>query len=674
MNKKIFIIFPIIIFAFTIFFLNEANNELQEIYKNNESPQIFDRNNDLISIIPNDKNFYAQYIEDIPEDFKKLIIEKEDKYFYIHKGVNPVSITMDLLSKIGLTLRNGSSTITQQLAKILLKNENNRTIKNKFKELFYSISLELMNSKENILLMYINSIYFGNQIQGLETASHAYFNSNPNNLTKEEMLQLISSVNSPNQYNPKENESIEKSKIIAKKLNVNFDEEYFLKAKDAKNNLASFKKSTIVPLEIRDYTSKKTKLSIDYKLNEVIRKSLKENIENLQTKKAKNVAAIVISIPDNEIISMIGSPDPTSDDEGYQINMLKQPRQIASTIKPFIYLKAFEKGMRPYTLIDDREYKYELGDFSSFYPKNYNYEYNGEITAHYALSNSINIGALKTLEFVTLNDFYNFFKNDLEQKTIQELETYGLGIAMGSLEMNLIDLAHIFTIFPNYGEFKNLKIDFSSGNNFAKKIVNERYIQLINKILNDRKTAMDQFGLVSILNLPQKNYALKTGTSVDYKDSLIVGYTPDFLVAVWVGNADNSATEGLSGQQGAGLIWNNIMDIMMGSKYNKNTQFDFSHVRSLNSGKGIEWGLETDDFEKARNILKDDSLILNLHNNDVFLFEEGSEIKLSSKEDSRWFVDDKELFDLFFKPEEKGEYKITAKSKDKEETIYIYFK
>lgn len=674
MNKKIFIIFPIIIFAFTIFFLNEANNELQEIYKNNESPQIFDRNNDLISIIPNDKNFYAQYIKDIPEDFKKLIIEKEDKYFYIHKGVNPVSITMDLLSKIGLTLRNGSSTITQQLAKILLKNENNRTIKNKFKELFYSISLELMNSKENILLMYINSIYFGNQIQGLETASHAYFNSNPNNLTKEEMLQLISSVNSPNQYNPKENESIEKSKIIAKKLNVNFDEEYFLKAKDAKNNLASFKKSTIVPLEIRDYTSKKTKLSIDYKLNEVIRKSLKENIENLQTKKAKNAAAVVISIPNNEIISMIGSPDQTSDDEGYQINMLEQPRQIASTIKPFIYLKAFEKGMRPYTLIDDREYKYELGDFSSFYPKNYNYEYNGEITAHYALSNSINIGALKTLEFVTLNDFYNFFKNDLEQKTIQELETYGLGIAMGSLEMNLIDLAHIFTIFPNYGEFKNLKIDFSSGNNFAKKIVNERYIQLINKILNDRKTAMDQFGLVSILNLPQKNYALKTGTSVDYKDSLIVGYTPDFLVAVWVGNADNSATEGLSGQQGAGLIWNNIMDIMMGSKYNKNTQFDFSYVCSLNSGKGIEWGLEGDDIEKARDILKDDSLILNLHNNDVFLFEESSEIKLSSKEDSRWFVDDKELFDLFFKPEKRGEYKITAKSKDKEETIYIYFK
>jgi penicillin-binding protein 1C len=93
-----------------------------------------------------------------------------------------------------------------------------------------------------------------------------------------------------------------------------------------------------------------------------------------------------------------------------------------------------------------------------FYPKNYNYEYNGEITAHYALSNSINIGALKTLEFVTLNTFNNFFINDLNQSTVQDIESYGLGIALGALEMNLMDLAHIFTIFPNYGEYKDLKL------------------------------------------------------------------------------------------------------------------------------------------------------------------------------------------------------------------------
>lgn len=679
MNKKIIIIFSIAVLflIFTLSLTAKANKELLRIYENNKSTQIFDRNNDLISITSNSKNFYALYNDNLKQEFKDLIIKKEDQYFYTHPGFNPFSIILDLLSEVGVTSRNGSSTITQQLAKILLENENKRSLDNKIKELFYTLSLELMNVKEDILLMYINSIYFGNQLQGLKTASLAYFNSDPNNLSKEEMLQLISSVNSPSQNNPKELNNVEFTKIISQKLNLDFNENYFLNQKEVQKNLNTFKELTFIPLEIKNYinSDKEIKLSIDYKLNELMRSSLKRNIETLQTKKAKNAAAIVVSIPDNEVLSMIGSPDQFSNNDGYQINMLLETRQIASTIKPFIYLKAFEKGMRPYTLIDDREYKYSLDDFSSFYPKNYNFEYNGEITAHYALSNSINIGALKTLEFLTLNEFNDFFKKDLEQETIQDIESYGLGIALGALEMNLVDLAHIFTIFPSYGEYKDLKINLSSSNNFTKTISNKPYIELINKILNDRKTGIDQFGMVSLLNLTHENYALKTGTSADYRDSLIVGYTPDFLVAVWVGNADNSATEGLSGQQGAGLIWSSIMETMLNSKYNKNTEFDFSHIKSFDTKNGLEWGLVGDDFEKAQNILRefDDHLILDLHDNDIFLFNENTEIKLSAKEECNWFINDKPFKDIFFKPPSEGIYKIIAKSKDKEETIYIQF-
>jgi len=679
MNKKIIIIFSIAVLflIFTLSLTAKANKELLEIYENNKSTQIFDRNNDLISITSNSKNFYALYNDNPKQEFKDLIIKKEDQYFYTHPGFNPFSIILDFLSEVGITNRNGSSTITQQLAKILLENENERTLNNKIKELFYTLSLELMNTKEDILLMYINSIYFGNQLQGLKTASLAYFNSDPNNLSKEEMLQLISSINSPSQNNPKELNNVEFTKIISQKLNLDFNENYFLNQKEVQKNLNTFKELTFIPLEIKNYINndKEIKLSIDYKLNELMRSSLKRNIETLQTKKAKNAAAIVVSVPDNEVLSMIGSPDQFSNNDGYQINMLLETRQIASTIKPFIYLKAFEKGMRPYTLIDDREYKYSLDDFSSFYPKNYNFEYNGEITAHYALSNSINIGALKTLEFLTLNEFNNFFKNDLGQRTIQDIESYGLGIALGALEMNLVDLAHIFTLFPNYGEYKDLKINLSSSNNFTKTISNKPYIELINKILSDRKTGIDQFGMISLLNLNHENYALKTGTSADYRDSLIVGYTPDFLVAVWVGNADNSATEGLSGQQGAGLIWSSIMETMLNSKYNKNTEFDFSHIKSFDTENGLEWGLIGDDFEKAQNILRefDDLLILDLHDNDIFLFNENTEIKLSAKEDCDWFINDKPFKDIFFKPPNEGIYKIKAKSKDKEETIYIQF-
>lgn len=649
--------------------LKLANDKLLNTYFNNESFTLLDRNNDLISLSLNSKDFYATYKTEIKADLKKLILQKEDKYFHFHLGFNPISSSLNVLSKLGLTSRNGSSTITEQLAKILLNNENKRTFKNKLQELFYAFSLELFNSKDTIFLMYANSIYFGNQIQGIQNASLAYFNSSPESLTKEQMLQLVATINSPNYYNPKELENIEKAKTIASKANEN----YFLDAKQAQANLVNFKKQGVFPLELNSFKNQNAKLSLDFKLNELLRKVVKENIESLGTRKAKNAAVIVIKIPENEVLALIGTPDQTSLNDGYQINMLKEERQIASTIKPFIYLKAFEKGMRPYTLINDKEYKYFLEDLSSFYPKNYNFKYNGEITAHYALSNSINVGALKTLEYVGLETFYNFLENDLEKKTTQNIESYGLGIAMGSLEMNLIDLAHIFTIFPNNGILKDLTLDLENKTFFEKEIADEKYIQLVNKILNDRDTGIDQFGLVSLLNLPQTNYALKTGTSVDFKDSLIVGYTPDFLVAVWVGNADSSKTEGLTGGEGAGLIWNNIMDIMLESKYSKNTPFNFNEIQSFKIEESVEWGLKGDDILKARNLLKDDSLILNLHNNDVFLFDPKTQIKLLASESVQWFIDEKEIFNDFFKPSSKGKYKITAKSKDKEETIFIYF-
>jgi membrane carboxypeptidase/penicillin-binding protein PbpC len=176
---------------------------------------------------------------------------------------------------------------------------------------------------------------------------------------------------------------------------------------------------------------------------------------------------------------------------------------------------------------------------------------------------------------------------------------------------------------------------------------------------------MDQFGMISLLNLPNQNYALKTGTSVDYKDSLIVGYTPDFVVAVWVGNADNSATEGLSGQQGAGLIWSSIMEIMLNSEYNKNTQFDFTHIKSFDTENGLEWGLLETIFNKAQNILKelDNSLITNPHDNDVFLFDKNSEIKLSANDECEWFINDEPFTDLFFKQQVKAHIKLKLKIK-----------
>ncbi|MDD5752521.1 MAG: transglycosylase domain-containing protein [Candidatus Pacebacteria bacterium] len=687
LKKKTLIIALIIIICFLII-CHKLNKEIINNYLTNESIQILDRKGVLLFKKTNNKEYYSQYLNFSPSRFENLLLQKEDKYFYWHKGFNPISIIKALGDKLGFMSREGSSTISQQLTKILLNKETERNWKNKLIESVYVASLELNNSKEKIMTMYINSVFLGNQLQGLESASQGYFNTSSGLLTTEQCLQLLATINSPSNDNPLSESNIEKAKIIGQNLKLDFEEQNFIDSKQTKINLSNYFEKNKNVFELTNYlnsTNNSTKTTIDKDINEQIRNIVKNNIDFLQLKKAKNAAVVVMLLPENEIVSVIGSPDPKLYQDGYQINMAEQPRQIGSTIKPFIYLKGFENGMRPYTLIDDREYKYLINSYYPFYPQNYDFTYRGEITAHYALSNSINVPALKTLEFVGLSNFQSFLINDLEFEPPQNINQYQLGIAMGTLEMDLLHLSQYFSIFPNKGNLKNIKLfEKNDINNtyfktLNKKISEESYIQLINKILNDRKTGMDQFGMVSSLNIPFKNYALKTGTSHDFKDSWIIGYTPDFLVGVWVGNADQSATDGISGQKGAGNIWRDIMELMYNSEYNYDSSFDFSLIADYQTSDGLEWGLLGDNFEEAQNIIQknDDTLIINPHDGDVFLYEDSSSILLKAKEDCSWEINDQYLGtgkELFFEPEKGGEYKIQASSSNQVETITILFK
>jgi membrane carboxypeptidase/penicillin-binding protein PbpC len=662
---------------------------LKENYLKNSSQKLLDRNDELLFSMPNNFGYYNDYLETASAPFKNILISKEDRFFYYHKGFNLVSIFEAMGNKLGLTARQGSSTLSQQLVKLLLKQENQRNVGNKIMEAFYTIALELSNSKEDIMIMYLNTAYFGNRIQGVEAASHAYFNASTDMLTTEQSLQLMATLNNPTNMNPASPDNISKAKLLAKNLKLTISDSYFTDAILAQNNLTKYLLSNKPLLELSGYAKNlpngsAEKTTLDKNLNEQVREIVARNMDILKTQKAKNASVVVLSLPNNEIVSLLGSPDPSSWNEGYQINMLENARQIGSTVKPFIYLNAFEKGMRPYTLIDDREYKYPISGGFSLYPKNYDYQYHGEMTAHYALNNSINVPAVKALEFVGLKNFENFLVNGLELKPVQPIESYQYGIALGALEMTPLELAHYFTIFPNEGGLKNLKLfsnEFLNNQYFPyreKRVAEKNYVELINKILSDRKTGIDQFSAMSSLNLPYPNYALKTGTSHDYTDSWIMGYTPDFLVGVWVGNADNSATDGVSGQIGAGRIWNEIMQLLMNSEYSQNNQFDFTDIAEFQGTNGIEYGLKDDDFEKAENLIKsqDTGLILSPHDNDVFLYEDTSRIVLKAKESADWIVNGENLGnakELVFKPKKEGRYVITASASGKKETILINF-
>jgi len=241
--------------------------------------------------------------------------------------------------------------------------------------------------------------------------------------------------------------------------------------------------------------------------------------------------------------------------------------------------------------------------------------------------------------------------------------------------MNLVDLAKYFTIFPNNGILRDLKI-FLNQKIAEKVIARPEYIQLVNKILNDRKTGIEQFGLKSELNLFQENYALKTGTSRDFKDSWVIGFTPDFLVGVWVGNTENLPMDEISGQLGAGRIWSEAMELLLNSPYNKKTPFDFSLVKEYNYNDNVEFGLANDNFDESLEMLKkrEEALILTPHEGDTFLLED-SQIILKSKENVKWFVNGDFIGqgeENIFVPRKEGSYQIEAEFNGLRETVNIW--
>lgn len=685
LSKKSFILIISLLLTGGYFLLSyKVNKELLKKYELLNSPVIFDSKGELVAIRPNFQGYYNIFLKETPKNIKKLVLAKEDRYFYIHPGFNPFSI----LRAISGYLKGGStasSTITQQLAKILLSQTQERNFQNKLSELFGALALETYNKKEDILKMYLNAIYFGNQIQGINLASRYYFNTPPEILPETQIIQLIVSIQAPSFNNPLKEQNIFLAKnFAAKSLKANLKELNFLNIDEVRKNVLSFRFNSKNFFELSSLLKdnyQKCQLTIDDFLTTKVREIILKNITRLSVSESFNSAAIVIKVPENELLAAVGSPNPDYDFFAYKMNMLTKPRQVGSTFKPFIYLKGFEKGLRPYTLVDDREYRYLTQLGFPLYPKNFDYQYRGQVSLHYALANSLNVPTLKVLEYIGLDNFYKFIKDKLNFQPIQNLETYQLGIALGTFEMSLFDLAKYFTIFTNEGFLKNIKIvkqgdcakDYAA---YTKMISEKKFIQLINKILSDRLTAQDQFGLKSNLNLPYDNYALKTGTSRNFKDSWIIGYTPDFLVGVWVGNADQSSTKELTGQKGAGLIWSEIMQLLLNSNYNRGSLFDFSLVKKMVYNSSEVYGLAGDNFNEKLNLLneKNYQLITSPHDNDLFLFESGMGISLKSNNNVLWYINNRKVGEgneFIFKPKEPGFFEIRAEKDNLKEKIKI---
>jgi len=678
-NKKFL---TVVFLSLTLLFSGSyiLNAQLNKAYRAQFSVTILDRNGAVIKLSLNQKGHYLSEETEAPTRLKKLLVEKEDRFFYFHPGVNPGSILRAAYHYVTRGNAGGSSTITQQLVKILLGHEKDRTPQNKISELFYTFALELHLSKEEILDHYIASAYLGNQVQGFSSASKLYFQKPLESLSDGEMVSLIATISNPSNQNPWLTGNKSATEALIKKFSIENET-----APAPKKKPYRFQSPLNFELVSMGLSCTETcGTTLDLNLNEKLREILKRNIDASRERGVKNGAIVVIKMPENELLAVVGSPNPGSLSDGSEINMALEPRPIGSTVKPFIYLEGFKKGLRPYTLVEDREYKFPTASGFPIYPKNYDGKYHGTVTLHEALSNSLNVPSVKVLEYAGLNNFYNFLDKKLSFIPIQSYDTYQYGIALGGLEMDPLTLTHYFTIFGNGGILSPLKI-VKYGGEISKQIPPQErpptpprlrgassvepieYIELVNKILSDRKTGVEQFGGKSNLNLTQPNYALKTGTSRDFHDSWVVGYTPDFVVGVWLGNSENTALEQVSGQTGAGEIWREAMELLFTTDYNKKTPFDFKKIADFPVENSLEFGLPGDKYEDHVNLLEGKNIILTPHDGDTFDFRTNNIIPLTSRKPVKWNLDGKSIgqgTDAKFYPKAAGDFLIEAIADD----------
>ncbi|MDR3642769.1 MAG: transglycosylase domain-containing protein [Candidatus Doudnabacteria bacterium] len=657
----------------------KLNSRLQADYIILNSRVVYDRTGTIIEVNPNSRGNYDQFTEAIPPRVAQLLLKKEDRFFYLHPGFNPLSLARDFYSYLITGRRAGSSTITQQLVKTLLANENQRSWKNKITELIYTEALEWNNSKKSILTMYLNSAYFGSQSEGLKQASLDNFGSPPETLNDAQILSLLAALNSPSQNQPGTATNIKYAKNLANKFRLSINDSDWMNLSPALAEKSS--RSSNAAFEVNSLNLNcpvNCQTTLDAGLTQNIRAILKRDLTSQALDTAENGAVVVIKLPENQILSIVGSPDPSSPGEGMQLDMAVKPRPIGSTSKPFIYMNAFEEGARPFSLVDDTEMKYELASGFDFFPKNFDGQYRGLVTLHQALDNSLNIPSVQVLEFVGLDHFYKFMYDQMGFTPLQPLESYELGIALGGLESDLLTLSNYFTIFPNQGVLKPLTLYQETLSPYykdpmaklitePKQVGQEPMVELVNRVLNDRDTGVNQFGIESSLNLPYTNYGVKTGTSRDYHDSWTMGYTPDFLVGVWVGNSNNTAMRQITGLAGAAKVWHEVMQVMYNSEYNKNTPFNFSKIREIQSGNTLDFGLDGDDYNTIRNIMLKNNLILSPHQDDKYLLLPGTTIPLSASQEVTWSVNGQffaKSQKSFWPPPSPGTYTISAESSD----------
>ncbi|MBE7550347.1 MAG: PBP1A family penicillin-binding protein [Anaerolineales bacterium] len=584
-----------------------------ELYQYTTAPstKIYDRHGTLLYEItdPHQGLHTPLTLEDIPQACLNATIATEDASFYRNPGVDAWAILRALyINWKGGEVLSGGSTITQQLARNLLLSPQERTevsLTRKLREAILAWRLARTYSKDEILTLYLNETYYGNLAYGIEAASRTYFGKHAAELDLAECAMLAGLPQSPANYNPLENPEAAKTRqSIVLDLML---KQGFVAAGEAGSARTEKLGYAAIPFPIeaphfvmyvRGELERRYGLEAIYRQGLQVYTTVDLNVQNAAQRivryrlaeltkqkdgqpprNIRNAAVVVMNPRSGEVLAMLGSPDYFSPRIDGAVNATMATRQPGSSIKPITYAAAFDStiaaryGYAPLTaasMMVDVRTAFVTQEGQPYVPENYDRTWRGPVLLRQALASSYNLVAVKVLDYVGLDSMVDLARS-LGITTFDN-KNFGLALTLGGGEVRLLELTAAYGAFANGGrrlepvtitritDHQGQVIYQSPPNlNPGPQVLDPRTAYLITSILSDNYARRSTFGAGSPLNLTRPA-AAKTGTTQDWRDNWTVGYTPDLVVGVWAGNADNEPMRHISGVTGAAPIWHDLME------------------------------------------------------------------------------------------------------------------
>jgi 1A family penicillin-binding protein len=558
--------------------------------------QILDKNGKLLYEIYRDQNRTPVKLTTLPKYISQATISTEDKEFYSHHGISIVGGMLRAVKDTYISNElQGGSTITQQLVKSALLSPD-RTIERKVKEIILAVWTENLYTKDQILEMYLNQVPYGGSAYGIEEASKTYFGKSASKLTIGEAAMLAGMTRAPSLYSPYVNPERAKQRrneVLNRMLQEKYITEEQYKIETAKTLVVNPPKVNIQAPHFVFYTKQKLEeqygpsvveegglrvtTTLDLDVQKEAEKILQEEITKVANLNVTNGAILVTKPATGEIVAMVGSVDYYGKDGAF--NVTTGLRQPGSSIKPVMYSLALENGYTAASLIDDSPLVVANPGSEPYKPVNYDGRYHGQVSIRLSLANSFNIPAVKVLQSLGVQRFiYHAEKMGID--TWNDPSRYGLSITLGGAEVRMTDMAEAFGVFANKGNLMNLSnikaienqhgdsMDFDKSE--PRQVMDPGVAYIISDILSDNQARVTAFGPGSQLEIPGYKASVKTGTTNELKDNWTIGYTPEYLVSVWVGNNDNTPMNPYltSGITGAAPIWHRVMEYLL-KKENK---------------------------------------------------------------------------------------------------------